>query len=138
MVAITMAFYVSLNTRQMNDIKQSTAGYSQAIIENFRAAGYYKLDTVYKGDINTGISTFVYFNDMSNFNGWFQNYISGTTQIIGNVDLSTYPLSLGNQFGALIKIKKTSVVGGGTPYHIYVRVWRLSKGAQKPVSKRYL
>lgn len=131
MLAITMGFSASLNSRQMNDIKQSTVGYSQAIIENFRVVGYSNLDAVYKGDMTTGVSTFVYFNnDMSNFNTWFQNYISGTTQVTGNVVSTSYPLSTGNQFGALIKIAKTSVAGGGTPYHIYVRVWRLDKGAK--------
>ena len=129
MVAISMVFSVCLNTRQMGDIRQSTSGYSQAIIENLRVAGDAKLDTVYTGDINTGISTFVYFNDMSSLNVWFQNYISGTIPIIGNVNVCTYPLSLGNQFGALIMINKTSVVAGGIPYHIYVRVWEISKGA---------
>ena len=130
-LAISMAFSASLITRQKNDIKQSTVHYSQAIIENFRTVGYDNLGTVYKGDTTTGVSTFVYFNnDMSNFNAWFRNYINGTTQITGNVDSSTYPLSTGNQFGTLIKIAKISVDGGGTPFHIYVRVWRLDKGAQ--------
>lgn len=130
MVAITMIFSVALNTRQKNDIKQSTSGHSQSIIENFRAVRYDKLDNnLYKGDMTTGVSTFVYFNNMSNFNTWFQNYINGTTQITGNVDSSAYPSFTGNQFGALIKISKKSITGV-TPYHIYVRVWKLAKGAQ--------
>ena len=131
MVGITMAFSASLSIRQRNDVKQSTVDYSQAIIEKFRVVGYANLDNIYKGDITTGVSTFVYFNkDMSNFNLWFQYYIKRTTQVAGNVNSSTYPLSTGNQFGALIKIAKTSVAGGGMPYHIYVRVWRLDRGAQ--------
>ncbi|MBX4265793.1 type II secretion system protein [Clostridium estertheticum] len=130
MVAISMVFSVSFNTRQMNDIKQSTAGYSQAIVENFRSAGHDKLDTVYKGSIDSGVSSFVYFSDMGNFNSWFQKYISGNTSITGKVNLANYPLSSGDKFGALIKIDKISVEGGGNPYHIYIRVWRIDKGAK--------
>ncbi|HEY8804246.1 MAG TPA: type II secretion system protein [Clostridium sp.] len=129
MLGISMAFFESSNTSQMNDVKQNTAGYAQAIIENFRAAGYVELETVYNGNMTTGVSTFVYLNDMSDFSAWFQKYTSGITQVTGNIDSSTYPPTAGNQlFGALIKINKINVAGGGTPYHIYVRVWRIAKG----------
>lgn len=135
MVAISMLFTASLNIRKINDAKQSTAGYSQAIIENFRAAGYTEIDTDYKCDINAGIFMFVYFNDMSyfnnmiDFNAWYHIHISDIKQITNTDNSSTYPPSSGNKFGALIKITKQSADGGGTPYHIYVRVWRLDKGA---------
>ena len=130
MVAISMVFLTSLNISKMNDVKQSTAGYAQSIIENFRAVGYAKLETTYTGNMTTGVSTFVYLNNINDFNVWFQNYISGTTQITGNSNSSTYPSPTGNQlFGALIKINKIYVAGAGTPYHIYVRVWRIAKGA---------
>jgi len=129
MVAISMAFFASLNIRQANDVKLNTAGYAQAITENFRSKGYDKLDSLYKGNMITGVSTFVYFNDIATFNLWFQNFASGVTQITGNVGLSTYPLSTGFKFGALIKVEKKSIIEVST-YHIYVRVWQLSKGAK--------
>ncbi|MBU3183879.1 PulJ/GspJ family protein [Clostridium estertheticum] len=130
MVAISMVFSASINTRQISDIKQSTAGYSQAMIENFRAAKYDKLETVYNGNMTTGVSTFVYFNDMSDINAWFQNYTDGITQVALNVDSSTYPPPSGNQlYGALLKINKTNLAGGVISYHIYVRVWIIAKGA---------
>ncbi len=134
MVTISMVFFASLNTRQTNDVKQSTAGYAQAIIENFRTVGYSKINDLYKGDMTTGVSKFVYFNNMSNLNVWFQKYISGTTIITGNEDSRTYPLSTENQFGALIKISKVSITENVAEeifsYHIYVRVWELSKGSK--------
>ena len=124
-LVISVAFFASFNAKQMNDIKQSTAGYSQAIIESFRTIGYANLDLKYSSATTPGVSTFVYFNDMSNVN--LQNYINRTAIISGNVNASTYNLSTGNKFGALIKITKTSI-GGITPYHVYVKVWRLDKG----------
>jgi prepilin-type N-terminal cleavage/methylation domain-containing protein len=128
-LAVTMGFSVSIKIRQMNDVKQATAGYAQAIIENFRVTGYNNIDAVYTGDLTTGVSTYVYFNeDMSNFNSWFQNYINGIETFSGNVDTTAYPLSNGNKFGALIKVDKTNFTGN--PYHIYVRVWMLNKGSQ--------
>ena len=135
MVAISMVFSSSLNIRQMSDIRQSTAGYSQAIIENFRATGYDIIDTDYKCNINAGVFMFVYFNDMSyfnnmsDFNAWYQIHISDIKQITDTDNSSTYPQGPGNKYGALIKVTKQSVNGGGTPYHIYVRVWRLDKGS---------
>lgn len=130
MMVVANAFLGSHSTRQKNDIKQSTMGYSQAIIENFRGSGYARIDNIHKTNTDRGVSTFVYFNDMSDINLWFENYIDGITKIEGNVDAALYPISPGKKFGALIKIAKTTVAGNGTPYHIYVRAWRLGEGAQ--------
>ncbi|MBU3110251.1 type II secretion system protein [Clostridium lacusfryxellense] len=129
MVAISMAFFASTTTRQMNDVKQSTAGYAQAIIETFRGS----TETVYKTVDSTESPTFifVYFNNMVDFNDWYKAYIVIGAKITtkeGNP--TTYPLPIGNQlFGALIKINKKSAYGVNT-YNISVRVWRIDKGAR--------
>lgn len=130
-LAISMAFSTSLNISQMNDIKQDTSQYAQAITENYKALGYNAIKSKYNlPENNDSVSDFKYFNLIDDIQSWFND--GSMPNIFGNVDNNAYPVLQGMKFGVLINISKTNLDdSSSTPtYHIYVRVWRLDKGMQ--------
>ncbi|MDF2502999.1 prepilin-type N-terminal cleavage/methylation domain-containing protein [Clostridium sp.] len=129
-LSISMAFSTSLNISQMNDIKQDTSQYAQAITENYKALGYNAIDNKYKSTDNTTLSDFKYFNNLNDIQNWF--YGGGMPSISGNVDNNAYPVLQGAKFGVLINISKTNLGDSSSipTYHIYARIWRLDKGSQ--------
>lgn len=137
-LAISMAFSASLNISQMNDIKQDTSQYAQAITENYKALGYNEINIKYNDLLsNNGImSGFQYFNTIDDIQTWFNNdngqKMPDILSIADKIDNNSYPLAQGKKFGALISISKTNLSGSTNAdvYRIYVRVWRLDKGAQ--------
>ncbi|AGK98205.1 type II secretion system protein [Clostridium pasteurianum] len=123
-LAISMAFSTSLNISQMNDIKQDTSQYAKAITENYIALRYSAINI----NANTEVSAFKYFNTVDDIQNLF-NTGNSMTNISGSVNNTAYPSMQGMKFGVLIDISKTTNLNVDF-YHIYVRVWRLDKGAQ--------
>jgi prepilin-type N-terminal cleavage/methylation domain-containing protein len=119
-LAISMAFSTSLNISQMNDIKQDTSQYAQAITEKSK-------NLIDAGSTKTYDDPIVfYFYDIDDINTCVEN-------IFNSDDISGYKNQNGNnedgdkfQYAASIKIAETD----SSIYEVNVSVWKIGKETQ--------
>lgn len=121
-LAISMAFSTSLNISEMNDIKQDTSQYAQAITEKSK-------NLIDSGSTSTTTQpvTF-YFYDIGDINSCLENLFAN--QSIDQYSNSNGTNLYGNKFKYGVSINTTKPDSSINYYKINVRVWKIGKETQ--------
>lgn len=120
-LAITLAFSTSLNVSQMNDVKQNTSQYAQAIMEKSK-------NIIESGNNPDNLSKTFYFYNLSDIDNCLQSIFTGSDD---KLYFNQNGIVNGNkfQFKASININKEDV-GEFDYYNINVHVQRIGQGTQ--------